>query len=114
MKDPLHQAVEEKAREAADKIIPLTGFGMALHINDILPDIRDALTDIAALSAQIERERTEKLWGILDDIDSIPDMLHPNTPEGHEQCWKMMVKRADERHDVLETDGYKLFTPTHD
>ena len=59
------------------------------------------------------KEIAEKLWGILDDIDTLPDMIHPNTLEGHEKCWKMMVKRAEKRHKLLKTDGYKLFLPSH-
>lgn len=55
-----------------------------------------------------ERIKSEKLWDILDHIDSLPDMIHPNTPEGHEKCWRMMVRRAEKRHDILQTDGYTL------
>lgn len=51
----------------------------------------------------------EKLWSLLDSIDTLPDMIHPNTPEGHEKCWKMMVKRAEKRHELLKTDGYNLW-----
>jgi len=58
-----------------------------------------------------ERKMSVQLWDILDSIDSLPDMIHPNTPEGYEKCWRMMVKRAEERHKVLSTDGYTL-TPT--
>lgn len=55
-----------------------------------------------------ERERTEKLWDLLDSIDSLPDMIHPNDANGHEKCWKMMVKRVEKRHEVLQSDGYSL------
>ena len=61
-----------------------------------------------------ERKRSEDLWGILDSIDTLPDMIHPNTKDGHEKCWKMMVKRAGKRHDILITDGYKLSSPPED
>lgn len=50
----------------------------------------------------------EELWNILDSIDSLPDMIHPNTKDGHEKCWKMMVTRAEMRHQLLKSDGYKL------
>ena len=53
----------------------------------------------------------EKLWDLLDSIDSLPDMIHPNDEAGHEKCWKMMVMRAEKRHKLLETDGYKLYIP---
>ena len=54
------------------------------------------------------KEVAEKLWELLDSIDTLPDMLHPSTPEGHEKTWRMMVKRAEERHKYLESDGYIL------
>jgi hypothetical protein len=60
---------------------------------------------------RIYKKMAEELWAILDDIDSLHDMIHPKTSEGHEKCWKMMVKRAEKRHKILETDGYKLFLP---
>ncbi len=51
-----------------------------------------------------------ELWGLLDSIDTLPDMLHPTTEEGHEKTWRMMVKRAEKRHKLLKTDGYSHFT----
>ncbi len=53
-------------------------------------------------------ESAKELWNILDDIDSLPDLLHPDDIQGHEKCWKMMVKRAEKRHRILKTDGYNL------
>lgn len=35
------------ALECAQNIVEMTGYGQALHINDILPDIRGALTQAA-------------------------------------------------------------------
>ena len=35
---------KDLARECAEKIVRLTGYGQALHVNDILPDILQALT----------------------------------------------------------------------
>ena len=50
----------------------------------------------------------EELYKLLDCIDSIPDMIHPNTENGHKKCWQMMVKRAEKRHKFLKTDGYNF------
>ena len=57
------------------------------------------------------KQIAEELWGILDDIDTLPDMTHPNTPEAHEKTWKAMVKRAEQRHKLLKSDGYTLSLP---
>ena len=50
----------------------------------------------------------EELWKLLDNIDSIPDMIHPNTELGHKKCWQMMVNTAEKRHKFLKTDGYNF------
>ena len=51
----------------------------------------------------------QELWGILDSIDTLPELLHPHDKEIHEMTWKMMVKKAEKRFMLLETDGYKLW-----
>ena len=53
----------------------------------------------------------KELWDLLDSIDTLPDILHPNSKEGHEKCWKMMVKRAEKRHKLLKSDGFNLTQP---
>lgn len=60
------------------------------------------------------KERVVKLWDMLDDIDSVPDMLHPNTERGHESTWKMMVAIAEKRHKILKTDGFTLTPITNE
>lgn len=35
-------------REVAEKIVALTGYGHALHVNDILPDLRDLVQEATA------------------------------------------------------------------
>jgi len=54
------------------------------------------------------KQIAKELWNILDSIDTLPDMIHPSSLEGHEKCWKMMVKRAEERHKFLKSDGFNL------
>ncbi len=53
-------------------------------------------------------EVAKELWDLLDSIDTLPDMLHPNNERAHDKCWRMMVKRAEKRHKYLTSDGYKL------
>lgn len=54
------------------------------------------------------------LWGILDDIDTLPDMLKPSTPEMADKCWRMMVGRAEKRHQYLLSNGYILTKDKHE
>ena len=42
---------EKKCRKVAEKIVDLTGYGQALHVNDILPDIRELIENL------LEQER---------------------------------------------------------
>ena len=57
------------------------------------------------------RECAEALWGILDDIDTLSDMLKPNDEDGYRKFCSMALKRADKRHLLLHSDGYKLTPP---
>ena len=50
------------------------------------------------------KKACKQLWDLLDSIDSLPDMIHPKTLEDHEKCWKMMVKRAEKRHEILKNN----------
>ena len=48
------------------------------------------------------------LWTMLDDIDTFSDMAKHN-----DKAFRTAVEeKVRERHRVLETDGYDLFTPT--
>tara|TARA_R110000851_G_scaffold300144_1_gene456256 strand:+ start:168 stop:503 length:336 start_codon:yes stop_codon:yes gene_type:complete len=81
-------------------------------IEKVLQEANTLHTQKVEEAVREEREKTESLWDILDDIDSLPDMIHPNTAEGHEKCWKMMVKWTERRHEVLKSDGYILIPNT--
>lgn len=68
----------------------------------------------ASERAAEERERSKRLWDILDEIDTLPDMLHPYDSESHEKTWRIMVERASKRHEILTTDGYELYPVTQE
>lgn len=53
-------------------------------------------------------QRARDLWQILDDIDTLSDMLKETPVSKFE---KMALKRAAKRHSILESDGYKLYEP---
>lgn len=58
----------------------------------------------------------KKLWGLLDDIDTYPDMMRPSSDNAKslDKLWRTMVDRAEKRHDILVTDGYVLDLPKED
>ena len=41
------------------------------------------------------------LLNVLDDIDSLPDMIHPTTLEDYKKLWIIVVKR------IRNTDKYR-------
>jgi hypothetical protein len=47
----------------------------------------------------------EKLWGLLDDIDTASDMFKPEM-QAYE---KYVCAKAEERHKLLSSDGYTLW-----
>jgi len=72
---------EELATETAEKIVALTGYGHALHVNDVLPDILEAARKIAAIeAARLVRESgaVEALEACLDWGDFF---ANPNAPD---------------------------------
>lgn len=54
-----------------------------------------------------EREIAEKLWQLLDDIDTATDMFKPNN---NDPFVKYVYKKVSERFDHLSSDGYNLYT----
>ncbi len=48
------------------------------------------------------------LWGILDDIDTLSDMLKPSDEKGYRKFYAMALKRAEKRHALLHSDGYEV------
>ena len=53
----------------------------------------------------------EKLWGLLDDIDTLTDVIKPTSLHGYVRFYQAAVKRAEQRHLVLVSDGYSLHIP---
>jgi hypothetical protein len=61
----------------------------------------------------IEKLRTiaEKLWSLLDDIDTASDMFKPSDLAGYKQFYGYAMKKAADRGKQLESDGYHLYLP---
>jgi hypothetical protein len=58
-------------------------------------------------SAAAWKDRAEKLWQIIDDIDTYSDMA-----KGDEKLYRSLVERKQKtRFDILTSDGYDLFVP---
>lgn len=53
------------------------------------------------------RWAVEKLWHLIDDIDTADDMFKENFKGFNAYT----MRRQAERHKVLESDGYDLFMP---
>ncbi len=56
------------------------------------------------------REIAEKLWDILDDIDSASDMFKPNDEKSYKAFYDYTMNKQEERHKYMRSDGYKLYT----
>jgi len=52
-----------------------------------------------------------KLWGFLDDIDTLADMIKPNDLVGYQRFFNLAMARVERRHTVLYSDGHKLYSP---
>lgn len=74
-------------------------------INDILQIGKKAKGALAELNKLVEDGSIdEKLWQLLDDIDTAGDMFKPEiTP-----YFNYVVKKAEERHKYLISDGFNL------
>ena len=56
------------------------------------------------------REMAEKLWDLLDDIDTASDMFKPQDEKSAMAFYKYTMTKQAERHKYLKSDGYKLYT----
>ena len=67
--------------------------------------------NIAGVSNSISfREMAEKLWDLLDDIDTASDMFKPSDEKSAMAFYRYAMSKQAERHKYLKSDGYKLYT----
>jgi hypothetical protein len=57
------------------------------------------------------RSASEKLWSIIDDIDTACDMFKPSDEAGYRKFYDYTMRRVGERQAILSSDGYDLFLP---
>lgn len=53
-------------------------------------------------------ESSEKLWSLLDDIDTYSDMIKPTNESGYKAFFEATMKKVAERFNVHSSDGYAL------
>jgi len=59
------------------------------------------------------RNIAEKLWQLLDDIDTAGDIFKPteDRPKSAMNFFRYSLRKCEERGKELESDGYTLFLP---
>ena len=98
--------MSEANDKANDKASPIDGLVMSTNSS--------CLGELIEKPATLEewKEKAEKLWQLLDDIDTYGDMytfaVFRPQPEIN-GYFKAVNKKAAQRHDILQSDGYKLF-----
>ena len=88
-----HNATPPLARESVDSTA-LFGISLA-DCNDI-----EKLRAVA-----------EKLWSLLDDIDTASDMFKPSDLVGYKKFYEYAMNKVADRGKQLESDGYHLYLP---
>jgi hypothetical protein len=56
----------------------------------------------------------ERLWSILDDIDTSSDVIKPTSEKGYKIFYEKTMERVSNRFNYLTSDGYNLYRPTLD
>lgn len=88
----------------------LVGGGPYDNLPERVKVLRDSLYMIAD-----ERERyratSEKLWDILDDIDTLSDKIKPITIKDYELFYRLTIALTTERHKHLINKCDELFLP---
>lgn len=57
------------------------------------------------------REMLDKLWSLLDDIDTASDQIKPANEAGYRRFYEYAMKKAEARHAIITSDGYDLYLP---
>ena len=55
------------------------------------------------------REMADKLWCLLDDIDTASDKIKPSNEAGYRRFYEYAMKKAGARHAIITSDGYDLY-----
>jgi hypothetical protein len=74
-------------------------------------DYGTPLHQVTGRRASTLRDGLEKLWSLLDDIDTVSDAFKPSDEQGYRKFYEYTMSKVKRRHSVLESDGYKLYLP---
>ena len=55
-----------------------------------------------------EREIAEKLWDLLDNIDTASDRFKPSDGSAYRWFYNYAMKQVEQRHSLMKSDGYTL------
>lgn len=82
---------------------------MIFNSSDLPPMAIKKLSDCE--DAEVLRIIAQKLWALLDDIDTYDDMIKPSSQKSLELYRIKALEASYKRHDLLLSDGYELFLP---
>lgn len=63
---------------------------------------------------EIYKQKAEDLWQLLDDIDTLSDMIKPSDEREYKCFYDETMKRVKKRMCIFQSDGYKLFFSNND
>jgi hypothetical protein len=88
-------------------------FELRKEYENIISDLENQLK--LHIGNQIEaKQKSEKLWKLLDDIDSASDMFKPSKTNGfesYENFYRYSIRKSMERFEIYGSDGYNLIEP---
>jgi rubredoxin len=85
---------------------PETHAGQAVRSTPLFGSPLAEVTDTDQL-----REMADKLWSLLDDIDTASDVFKPSDEAGYRRFYEYAMKKAGARHAIITSDGYDLYLP---
>lgn len=54
------------------------------------------------------KEAAEKLWKLVDEIDTVSDVIKPSDEKGYIDFYVTVMNFVEQRHKFLQSDGYLL------
>lgn len=55
------------------------------------------------------KREAEALWSLLDDIDTVSDVIKPTSLQDYMRFYNYTMMKVSERHKYLKSDGYQLY-----
>ena len=75
-----------------------------------MSDSNKSKTEAVQIASIDRRYSAEgRLWGMLDDIDTLSDAIKPTNLKEYKEFFRAAIDFANKRHLILKSDGYNLF-----